>query len=121
VVKHISDRVAVMYLGRILEEGPTDAIMERPRHPYTQALIDAVRVPGRPRGRKIVLAGEIPSPANPPSGCPFHPRCPRVLDICRREYPQEFRDGNWRMYCHLAAVEKKAAPVNSESVPTVSS
>ncbi len=101
VVKHLSDRVAVMYLGHIVEEGRTGEIMDQPRHPYTQALIDAVRVPGRPRGRKIVLAGEIPSPSNPPSGCPFHTRCPQTMDICRREYPAESREGSRRVYCHL--------------------
>ncbi len=101
VVKHLSDRVAVMYLGRIVEEGPTEEIMERPRHPYTRALIDAVRVPGRPRGRKLALAGETPSPSNPPPGCPFHPRCPRVMDICRRAVPSETRQGAVRVVCHL--------------------
>jgi oligopeptide/dipeptide ABC transporter ATP-binding protein len=101
VVKHISDRVAVMYLGRIMEEGLTGEIMEHPRHPYTQSLIDAVRVPGRPRGRKIILGGELPSPANPPPGCPFHPRCPRAMEICRREFPGERRQGAHRIQCHL--------------------
>ena len=105
VVKHISDRVAVMYLGRIVEEGPTEDVMERPLHPYTRALVDAVRVPGRPRGRRIVLAGEIPSPSNPPSGCPFHTRCPRVMDICRRQYPAERRLGERRVCCHLVGPE----------------
>ncbi len=106
VVKHLSDRVAVMYLGHIVEEGQTGEIMDQPRHPYTRALIDAVRVPGQPRTRKIILAGEIPSPSNPPPGCPFHTRCPQVMDICRREYPAEYREGTRRVYCHLCTSGK---------------
>ncbi|MBU4199676.1 MAG: ABC transporter ATP-binding protein [Verrucomicrobia bacterium] len=107
VVKHISDRVAVMYLGHIVEEGRTEEIMDHPGHPYTQALIDAVCIPGRPRRRKIILSGEIPSPINPPPGCPFHPRCPRVMDVCRREYPAECRQGTRRVYCHLCGPKQE--------------
>ncbi len=101
VVKHICDRVAVMYLGHIMEEGRTTEIMEQPRHPYTQALIDAVRVPGRPRRQKIILTGEVPSASNPPRGCPFHTRCPRVMNICRHHYPPEQRKASRRIFCHL--------------------
>lgn len=114
VVHHISDRVAVMYLGRIVEEGTTEEIMGAPRHPYTQALIDAVRVPGRPRGRKIVLAGEIPSPSAPPPGCPFHPRCPRAMDVCRRERPAERRIGTGRVCCHLYRGNDECGTMNDE-------
>jgi oligopeptide/dipeptide ABC transporter ATP-binding protein len=88
VVRHMSDRVAVMYLGRIVEFGPTAAIFERPHHPYTQSLLKAVPrlVPER-RHRAAVLKGDIPSPLNIPSGCRFHPRCPKAQDICRRVDP----------------------------------
>jgi len=89
VVKHISDRIAVMYLGRIVELGQADEIYFRPRHPYTQALIAAVPepAPGRKR-QKHVLAGDIPSPIHPPPGCPFHTRCPHATDFCRAECPE---------------------------------
>ncbi len=108
VVKHLSDRVAVMYLGRIAEEGRTADVMERPWHPYTRALIDAVPAVGRARGRKIALAGEIPSPADPPPGCPFHPRCPQAMEICRRQYPAEYRAGGRRVACHLNFAPERA-------------
>ncbi len=90
VVRHISDRVAVMYLGRIVELGPASDVIDRPRHPYTRALVSAIPVPDPAveRGRKrIVLAGEPPSPINPPSGCAFHPRCPFAIDRCREAVP----------------------------------
>jgi peptide/nickel transport system ATP-binding protein len=82
VVEHMSDRVAVMYLGRIVETGDWQTIFTRPRHPYTRALIAAIPDPfGRSRGTKIT--GEIPNPLNPPTGCSFHPRCPAMRDVCR--------------------------------------
>ena len=87
VVRFIADRVAVMYLGRVVEEGPTEAVLARPMHPYTQALISAVPAPGVARPPRQILRGELPSPANPPAGCPFHPRCPRVMDVCRATRP----------------------------------
>ncbi len=90
VVRHISDRVAVMYLGRIVELGPASDVIDRPRHPYTRALVSAIPVPdpGVERGRqRIVLAGEPPSPINPPAGCAFHPRCPYAIDRCREAVP----------------------------------
>lgn len=90
VVKHISDRVAVMYLGKIVELGPAAEVIERPRHPYTRALVSAIPTPDPDieRGKKrLVLAGDPPSPLNPPSGCGFHPRCPHVHEKCRAAVP----------------------------------
>jgi oligopeptide/dipeptide ABC transporter ATP-binding protein len=101
VVKHVSDRVAVMYLGHIVELGATDDVMQRPRHPYTEALLAAVPVPGRDRRPRIVLKGETPSPSNPPPGCPFHPRCPKAFDRCPREFPRLRRAGGAEVSCHL--------------------
>ncbi|APH73413.1 ABC transporter ATP-binding protein [Aquibium oceanicum] len=89
IVRHISDRVAVMYLGRIVEAGDTAAIYDRPSHPYTRTLMDAVPRPdpARRHSRIKVPRGEVPSPLDPPSGCTFHPRCPIATDICRAERP----------------------------------
>jgi peptide/nickel transport system ATP-binding protein len=87
VVEHISDRVVIMYLGRVVESGPTEAIFAAPKHPYTQALLKEVGkvVPGK---RVFVpIKGEIPSPLDPPSGCHFHPRCPRAIARCKAEAP----------------------------------
>ncbi len=101
VVRFVSERIAVMYLGRVVEEGSADAVLEQPRHPYTQALISAVPVPGGERSQRTVLSGELPSPARPPSGCPFHPRCPRVMPQCRTAFPVERRAGARNVCCHL--------------------
>jgi peptide/nickel transport system ATP-binding protein len=107
VVKHISDRVAVMYLGRIVEEGPKADLYGRPVHPYTQALLSAVPavdVDPVAKRRRIVLEGEIPNPSAPPPGCHFHPRCFRADGRCGVEVPA-FRpdgDGATRTACHHA-------------------
>jgi oligopeptide/dipeptide ABC transporter ATP-binding protein len=104
VVEHISWRVLVMYLGRIVEQGEASAIVREPKHPYTQALISAVpEVDPETRRQRIVLQGDVPSPIQPPPGCPFHPRCPVAEERCRREVPEfrELRPGHWAA-CHLA-------------------
>jgi len=89
VVKHVSDRIAVMYLGRIVELAGADELHADPRHPYTQALIAAIPEPNPRRvRRRLVIPGDIPSPINPPSGCPFHPRCPYATEKCKIEVPE---------------------------------
>ncbi|MDR1978959.1 MAG: ATP-binding cassette domain-containing protein [Synergistaceae bacterium] len=103
VVRHISDRVAVMYLGRIVEIGKKDDFFERPLHPYTHALLASVPEPDPLRERtRFILSGDVPSPLNPPEGCAFHPRCPRAAEPCSNRLP-ELRDmggGHW-VACHL--------------------
>jgi len=105
VVRHISDYVAVMYLGRIVEIGPVDEIFKRPVHPYTKALLSSVPVPvpSAPRAR-AVLAGDVPSPINPPPGCHFHPRCPDCIDVCRHQDTRlaEVSPGH-KAACHVHA------------------
>jgi oligopeptide/dipeptide ABC transporter ATP-binding protein len=103
VVKYISNRIAVMYLGKIVELGPTADIFARPLHPYTRALLSAIPVPDPETKReKIILSGDVPNPINPPAGCRFHPRCPHVRDICRTTEPQlQEADGSGRtVACH---------------------
>src|SRR5690625_321178 len=103
VVKHISDRVGVMYLGNIVEMANKDAIYDDPKHPYTQALLSAVPLPDPDIEReRIILKGDVPSPSNPPTGCPFHTRCPEVMDICKELKPsfKETTDNHF-VACHL--------------------
>jgi oligopeptide/dipeptide ABC transporter ATP-binding protein len=88
VIEHVCDRVAVMYLGKIVEVADAEQLYQRPRHPYTEALLNAVPIPDPRRVRQHqILSGEIPSPIDPPAGCHFHPRCPYAKEICRQEYP----------------------------------
>jgi len=106
VVRHISDRVAVMYLGKIVELADRKALYDDPLHPYTKALLAAVPIPDpelEARRERVVLGGEVPSALNPPSGCVFHPRCPIVVDRCRAEVPdlREIKPGHWAA-CLLA-------------------
>lgn len=103
VVEHISRRVMVMYLGRVVESGDAREVCRSPRHPYTKALLSAVPVVDpTTRRERIVLSGDVPSPIHPPSGCPFHPRCPIAQDRCRTEVPMPREDGTGRtVACHL--------------------
>jgi oligopeptide/dipeptide ABC transporter ATP-binding protein len=105
IVRHVSDRIAVMYMGRIVEEGPADAVYDSPAHPYTAALLSAVPEPDplRQRSRnRIVLRGEIPSPLSPPSGCNFRTRCPFAMDICGKVVPPAFvTPAGSTAHCHL--------------------
>jgi len=105
VVEYLAHQLAVMYLGRIVEHGPAAEVLRAPRHPYTQALVSAVpRIEPHAGGTVIRLAGDQPSPLNPPDGCHFHPRCPHAGEICRRTYPDrtELGDGHW-VRCHWVA------------------
>ena len=102
VVSYLADRVAVMYLGRIFEEGPVAEVLESPLHPYTQALLSAVPVIDEASKREIIrLEGDIPSPAEPPAGCHFHPRCPRAMAACRDSYPAETSMEGHTVRCFL--------------------
>jgi peptide/nickel transport system ATP-binding protein len=113
VVRHVSDRVAIMYLGRVVELDTTAEIFARPRHPYTRALLDSVpRLSrGGNRGPEIKpIAGELPSPLAPPTGCHFHPRCPHATDLCRQERPELVRHSGGRLAaCHFADKFETAA------------
>jgi oligopeptide/dipeptide ABC transporter ATP-binding protein len=105
VVRHVSEQIAVMYLGRIVERAPTARVFGDPRHPYTRALLSAIPVPDpaieRTR-KRIVLSGEVPSPLAPPPGCPFHPRCPHAMDRCKTEVPAlTERAPGHLVACHL--------------------
>jgi oligopeptide/dipeptide ABC transporter ATP-binding protein len=109
MVKHISHRIAVMYLGHCMELTDRNTLFDDPLHPYTQSLTSAVPIPNPKLERKrqrIILEGEPPSPANPPSGCVFHPRCPLAEDVCKMEIPkfEEIYPDHF-VACHLADVE----------------
>lgn len=104
VVKHISDRVAIMYLGKITESAGSEVIYREAAHPYTQSLISAIPVPDPHRqSDRQILSGDVPSPIDPPSGCHFHPRCPKVMDRCRVEAPRFLQvEGEHCSACHLS-------------------
>ena len=127
VVRHISDRVAVMYLGRIVELADRDALYERPMHPYTKALLSAVPTPdpvAAKTQKRIVLEGDVPSPLDPPTGCTFHPRCLFATELCTTSAP-ELRElgGSHKVACHHAEeiLETGAASDSSAAPPTSSS
>ena len=106
MVRHIADRTAVMYLGKIVELADRDELYGHPQHPYAKALLSAVPIPNPAKERerrRFILEGDVPSPANPPSGCNFHPRCPIAEEICQQEDPEwrEISDDHW-VACHLA-------------------
>lgn len=131
VVSHVSDRIGVLYLGQLMEIGPAEAVSERPLHPYTEALLSAEPLPLpsdlRDVSRRIHLQGEIPSPLSPPSGCPFHTRCPIAQPRCSAERPllRELKPGHWAA-CHFAVAEgnpisaasRNATPREASSNPT---
>jgi dipeptide transport system ATP-binding protein len=114
VVRHIADEVMVMYLGRPVEQGPRDQIFSDPRHPYTQALLSATPV-ADPTHKKerIILAGELPSPIDPPPGCSFNPRCPRAFDRCLVERPEIAPVGKSQVACHAVMQDEAKQPVAS--------
>jgi oligopeptide/dipeptide ABC transporter ATP-binding protein len=114
LVRHVSDRIAVMYLGRIVEQGSAEEVYERPKHPYTEALLSAIPVPNPARQRereRIVLQGDIPSPAAPPAGCRFHTRCSYAFEPCRTVDPPELTtpDGT-AVACHLHTESHPGGP-----------
>lgn len=120
VVKHISNRVAVMYLGRVVELADSEELYKNPIHPYTQALLSAVPIPDpEVKRERIILKGDLPSPANPPKGCAFHPRCPYAMDVCKSERP-DFTDqgGGHFVACHLVNDPVKEVKVQTDRVET---
>jgi peptide/nickel transport system ATP-binding protein len=120
IVEHMTHRVAVMYLGKIVETAPKRNIFTAPRHPYTKALLSAVPLPAPGAARqRIILKGDVPSPINPPRGCRFHTRCPYVFDRCRTEEPQPqfIRDGHFAA-CHLNDLPAAKNPLTGD-IPTV--
>lgn len=121
VIRHVCDRVAVMYLGQFVEVGPTADVFSNPKHPYTKALIDAVPIPDPESNyERIKLEGEVPSVIDPPAGCRFHPRCPEAMPICSVETCGELYPvgENWKVACHrvIAASQTESGFVNGDKV-----
>jgi oligopeptide transport system ATP-binding protein len=117
VVRHISDRIGVMYLGEIVEEAESEEIFSHPMHPYTRALLSAIPVPIPRRARQhIALAGDVPSPINPPSGCHFRTRCPLATDVCAGERPPliEIRPRHWSACYHMDRIDELPLPLASQ-------
>jgi oligopeptide/dipeptide ABC transporter ATP-binding protein len=110
VVEHISDRVAVMYLGRVVEQASSEEIFRSPLHPYTKILLESVPSIEARREKRSVIAGDVPSPLNPPAGCPFHTRCPEVKDVCRTEVPAIIeKSPGHSVACHLYTIDASPA------------
>ncbi len=104
VVRHMSDDIAIMYLGRFVETGPAEQVFSDPRHPYTRLLLETIPDVERPDRDRQPLSGEVPSPIDPPAGCPFHPRCPVAVDACRMERPLLMGDGVRAVACGIVPV-----------------
>ena len=102
VVRHMSDHLAIMYLGRFVESGPAEEVFGRPRHPYTRLLLETIPDVEQPNRQRRPLSGEVPSPIAPPPGCAFHPRCAIAVERCRTEAPALRREGELEIACHLA-------------------
>jgi oligopeptide/dipeptide ABC transporter ATP-binding protein len=116
VVEYLADEVAVMYLGRIVEHAAADVLYHAPLHPYTRALFSAVpRIDPARRSRRIVLTGDVPSPASPPPGCRFHPRCPLAERVCREVDPPATVVAGHTVHCHVAARELEKAGGDAET------
>jgi len=113
VVYHISTRVGVMYLGRLVEQAPTDTLFKRPKHPYTRMLLDTIPDLDMSGRQRSPVAGEVPSPINPPSGCTFHPRCPFANERCKAERPKPVAIEGGSVACH--AIEEKRIPIEERS------
>jgi peptide/nickel transport system ATP-binding protein/oligopeptide transport system ATP-binding protein len=118
VVRHMCDRVAVMYLGRIVEIGPSDALYDFPRHPYTGALLSAVPIadPTLAPEERTLLSGDVPSPANPPKACRFHTRCPKAQELCSElDPPLQDKGSGTRAACHFPLTREEAVPISVRS------
>lgn len=101
VVRHVSDHLAIMYLGRFVESGPAEAVFSEPRHPYTRLLLETIPDIGKPNRERRPMSGEVPSPISPPSGCHFHPRCSHATDVCRSKSPSWRTINATGVACHL--------------------
>jgi oligopeptide/dipeptide ABC transporter ATP-binding protein len=121
VVEYIADRIAVMYLGGIVELADSEDLYSEASHPYTQALLSAIPVADLDhRAARIILEGDVPSPVNPPPGCPFHPRCRKVMDICRKKKPclapYTIKGKRHHVACHLMDMDPETARTKGENI-----